>query len=403
MTNKTSESTNQFEGNTRAAAEIKPGGSGISLQAPLQLKLEIAKSYKALKAEDYFATKASKKVEGRTEVNKVYTVIEHYGKTTTQVAPADLSGVSFWIKQRSDIEDLTYYLPAVPELYQKTGVGVDVDGNDPKRLLDNEVNMFQLPPNWQAMPKDPQPFDAQQGQLTDCSLMCSLSGIANSPHYSKKLKSDFDDTSDRKKLKLYHPYPPKKRNEFTKIEEFKPQVQDKYDDVEVDMVFPVQEEFIDTKSTKVPQQFLYAQPDNTVLENIKSNKQQPVWPMVYESGLAKKLGMNYTKLDDREVEEDLSTVTGVEPLVYDNSDILKYWDELVSIFNNEGIITGTTFRDKSKSPKYDEKFPFNHAYTFITITNSGADLYNQQDKKTISITKEEAAIIFEKLSVLLKA
>ncbi|MGL5888899.1 MAG: C2 family cysteine protease [Bacteroidia bacterium] len=402
MINQSSERNNQVPDTTRAAAEIQPGGSGISLQAPLQLKLEIAKSYKALKAEEYFNSKASKKVMGNTEVNKVYTVLDHYGNNTTQIAPADLSGFSFWVKQRSNIEDLTYYSPVAPELYKKASTDKDVDGNDPQRLLDNEVNMFQFPPNWQAMPQDPHPFDAQQGQLTDCSLICSLSGVANSPHYSKKLKTDFDDTTDRKKVRLYHPYPPRKRKEFKTVEDFKPQVQDKYDEVDVDMVFPVQEEFEDDKLVKVPQQFLYAQPDNTVLENVKSNNEQAVWPMVYESGLAKKLGMDYTKLDDREVEEDLSTITGVEPLVYDNSDILPNWDELVAIFKNEGIITGTTFRDNSTSPLYDVNFPFNHAYTFITITNSGADLYNQQEKKTISITKEQAAAIFEKLSVVLK-
>lgn len=380
-----------------AAAHENSGGNGISFEAPVQLKLIEGRTYKCIQEENLYYRANTKSSTKKTIVGNFYTVIKHEN-SRTQLREAGNLINKRWVVERTNEDDKNYYQLINPKLYEKSDPNPEVSGNDPKYLIEGNMDMFVFNKNHESMPQSPKCEDVEQGGLTDCSLMSSLSSMAFSSHYRKVLKSNFEDKKGgQKEVKLFEPQKEKKRKEINDLDKYESTTSKKQKTISVDMVFPFKPEGkkISTNDNNAPA-FVYAQPNEDVFENVKSNKSQPTWPMVYESAMAMELGNDYTGLDDKEPEEMLSRLTGETPIIYPDDDMITYWKEVQGILAEGGAVVAVTLKKVTDK----DRFKDDHSYTVIAIESDSVTLLDTNKDKIENVTDAELKANFMKYSVL---
>lgn len=267
--------------------------------------------------------------------------------------------------------------------------------------------MYEFPQDHLSMPKSPQIDDVEQGELTDCSLMSSMIGFVNSESHKKELQTNFKDEKKKKEVTLYDPIDAENRKQIKSLDEYESQPNNKKRKFEVPMIFPFlpEGEATDenTKTTnKLPPVFLYSQIQPEVFSNVKENKQQPTWPMVYESAIAQQLGGEYSGLDDHEPEFMMSIVSGMKPLVFDGEDMITYLHEVKMILDDDGVVIATTLKAFDENIDNPKKFTIDHAYAVVEIEKNELTLINPNKSKLEGVTTDDLKKFFMKLSVLPK-
>ncbi|MCU0433359.1 MAG: hypothetical protein MUC87_07905 [Bacteroidia bacterium] len=391
-----------------AAAHQQSGKKGIAFEAPVQFKLELGSSYFSKKSEDLFEAVDSNVISGQTETGKLYTPVDqkYRPKRRTKIVEESDSKKEGWITTRSDKADEDYYQIHDLKLYQKEDEDENVRGNDPERLVNREIKMLQFPKDHKSMPTAPSKDDPRQGELTDCTFISCLSGMAHSSVYNKTLQDNFNDNNSdgTKEVRLFEKQPAikrKKDEEFSKIEPKKTKAET---NVSVEMVFPYFPEGTDENdsSIKLPPIFSYAQNDPKVFENVKNNKPQPTWPMVYEAATAKLLGKSYTSLDDQQPETMLSILSGMQPLVYEYDDMIDHLGEVKGILDDAGVVIAVTKVSISDTILNPKGFTADHAYAVIAINESKLLMLNPNGTLVSDVTTNDLKNFFWKFAVLKK-